>query len=335
MNITGPTDPSNNPTTRSQLWAQTGKPGLPSWPELLAQLEATTSSRSSLVGRTISQVSEPVEESKELTSSSSSSSIADSANIALGKPRQRQNLDSANTASKKTKTTAVQDLKRAFSFPYATAEDPILKPLLARIFLKFQTVEVLDPQILAHYEAALAQRTPPHGMLVCKINDSVGCGLFLNPKAAPIKAGTFLGLYAGKISITSMESPSPSRFILTLFPEVELELSEQREINEQDPSKDNLYYIDIDAAEKGNFTRYFNHAKMANVTWRRVQLPNGTFQIGFFASKEIFPGRQLLIDYGKGYWESIGINPTPITDQTYTLNHDLKIEKHRAIRGRN
>lgn len=68
----------------------------------------------------------------------------------------------------------------------------------------------------------------------------------------------------------------------------------------------------IDAEEIGNETRFINHSTRANV--RRVYLSDGGLpRVIFTAAEDIPAGRQILLDYGKGYW--LGRTPRRLTDR--------------------
>ncbi|KIM87761.1 hypothetical protein PILCRDRAFT_260311 [Piloderma croceum F 1598] len=60
----------------------------------------------------------------------------------------------------------------------------------------------------------------------------------------------------------------------------------------------------IDAAKVGNNTRYANHAEPPKDNCEaRILLVNGEHRIGFFATKKVAVGQEILLDYGKGYWQ--------------------------------
>ncbi len=63
----------------------------------------------------------------------------------------------------------------------------------------------------------------------------------------------------------------------------------------------------IDAAEKGNFTRFFNHSYSPNLMSRWI-ITNNIAHIGFFSTKLIQIGEEMTFDYGPYYWRR---RPTP------------------------
>jgi len=61
----------------------------------------------------------------------------------------------------------------------------------------------------------------------------------------------------------------------------------------------------IDAARVGNNTRYANHAKEPDSNCEaRIRVVNGEHRIGFFATKRIGVGEEILLDYGPEYWKN-------------------------------
>ncbi len=63
----------------------------------------------------------------------------------------------------------------------------------------------------------------------------------------------------------------------------------------------------IDASQKGNFTRFFNHSYSPNLMSRWIITEN-IAHIGFFSTKTIQIGEELTFDYGPYYWRR---RPTP------------------------
>jgi len=60
----------------------------------------------------------------------------------------------------------------------------------------------------------------------------------------------------------------------------------------------------IDAARLGNNSRYANHEKSHSNCEAQIRLVNGEHRIGFFATKKIGAGKEILLDYGEKYWEN-------------------------------
>lgn len=58
----------------------------------------------------------------------------------------------------------------------------------------------------------------------------------------------------------------------------------------------------IDAKEKGNFTRFFNHSLTPNITSRWI-IVEGLCHVIFFANRKIDKGEQLTYDYGPYFWK--------------------------------
>ena len=62
----------------------------------------------------------------------------------------------------------------------------------------------------------------------------------------------------------------------------------------------------IDALRVGDWTRFVNHSCRSNTTFesRRV---GGEMRIFVVVTREIDVGEELTVNYGKGYWEGIGV----------------------------
>lgn len=75
--------------------------------------------------------------------------------------------------------------------------------------------------------------------------------------------------------------------------------------------RDNVYLFDysgrvvLDARDKGNYTRYFNHGKKnANAACAYVRL-DGVLHVFFVAISHISKDKQILYDYGPKYWHPL------------------------------
>ncbi len=122
-----------------------------------------------------------------------------------------------------------------------------------------------------------------------KINEEIGFGVF---SANLIHGGSFVGEYTGVIR------------------------ERKRKI-----VKDNLYCTRytvwkmgwkkfvLDAEEKGNFTRFFNHSDQPNLSLLSVYW-KGIPRMIFIALKDIEEGAQLTFDYGNLFWKECKRRPT-------------------------
>ncbi|KAK8040168.1 hypothetical protein PG993_008579 [Apiospora rasikravindrae] len=120
---------------------------------------------------------------------------------------------------------------------------------------------------------------------VCEAGD-MGLGLFLKPDLAqPIRKGEMLDQYVGEL----MPADGPGSQI-----------------------DDYTYVFDlggvaqIDSREKGNYTRFANHHCKPNVLATQAMI--GRRQtILFRADRDLHPGEELFIHYGRGYFMGGGI----------------------------
>jgi len=167
--------------------------------------------------------------------------------------------------------------------------------------------------------------------LVCKkLPGGLGYGIFLHPTAKPILKGQVIAPYAGEVSLSPQnlsELSSDSEYVFCLIQDIRLTKKEQFLIGDglcYRPSR--VYSFDLDGEKKGNFTRFINHSKRANVDAILSRLPSRTLQpleIIYIANKTIRPGQQLLVNYEgeeKAYWGKV--KPAPITPSTFRLKKE-------------
>jgi hypothetical protein len=154
-------------------------------------------------------------------------------------------------------------------------------------------------ETLREYEDSLAHQTLPKGLLILPV-PGLGEGLFLDRKAKPIPKNTFIGFYSGRYMIQKEEDINPSAYLWTVA-------SFQRKIK----GVETTCYLDIDAQDTGNFTRFINHSNHPNVKVT-VVTKNSLPQRAYYTCAEILPGEQLLVKYGKEYWAAMDIDPLPI-----------------------
>lgn len=175
------------------------------------------------------------------------------------------------------------------------------------------------------------------GYLVCKkLPNGLGKGIFLHPKAKPIKKGTIIGPYSGKASIIGQNDPGDSAYAFAPICEIRLTKKEQARF---DPKRSfhprRLYALDIDAIEEGNFIRFVNHSEKPNVEALLYRIPKNSLnlppspaEVMYVAKKTIRPGEQLLVSYegeDKSYWNSLNIKPVPVDPRTYLLSESGQI----------
>lgn len=191
-----------------------------------------------------------------------------------------------------------------------------------------ETVAILtsDEELeLERFNAEFNKTGIPSYLSIAKIDEELGHGVFLKPNAKPIPQGSIVGVYTGKMRLTSSnEHLGPYVFHIVKCSRKSKAYTQwlQEDRNNKDP------LLSVDAEELGNFTRFINHGKENNANLeycfrRYINVENNSEKIAiiFKAKKEILPGEQLLYDYGHLYW-SHG-EPVSITPSTYFLGRTI------------
>lgn len=176
----------------------------------------------------------------------------------------------------------------------------------------------------------------PQHLILKKLKNNLGHGIFLHPQAEPILKGEVIAPYAGEVALFPQNAHNDSDYVFSLVSDLHLTREEQKiwdPKNRYHPKR--LYAVDLDAQKKGNFTRFINHSEKPNVEAEFFRIPASatslgapTFEVIYVAKKKIRPGEQLLVCYegdDKSYWGACGIKPVPITPQTFRLNDRLEL----------
>lgn len=181
-------------------------------------------------------------------------------------------------------------------------------------------------------------RVPEH-LVLRKLPENLGYGIFLHPKAKPIQKGELIGPYSGILSLEPQHDQDDSSYAFAPLADINLSKEEQKQFDAKRRfSPRRLYILNLDAAKKGNFTRYINHSDKPNVEAQYLSVPKNHYgiepmplEVFYFAKKMIRPGEQLLVSYEDGdeksYWGACGIEPYPMTPKTFTLSKSLKVTK--------
>lgn len=169
-----------------------------------------------------------------------------------------------------------------------------------------------------------------------KLKGKLGFGIFLHPQAKPIAKGDVIAPYTGDVYLAPQNQGESSDYAFSLISDLLLTKEEQLKYdpeNRYHPRR--LYALDLDAAKKGNFTRFINHSEKPNVEAELLRIPanflgqkSAGFEIIYQAKKSIQPGEQLLISYegeDNSYWGALQIKPFPMNPQTFQLDSSLKI----------
>lgn len=133
----------------------------------------------------------------------------------------------------------------------------------------------------AEWQEKIFQAQTAH-MTVVWTGTTLGYGVLTNEN---LKAGDFIGEYAGLVRPVSKEMPLVNGYCL--------------EYPVRWPCRER--YV-IDAKFHGNVLRYINHSDTPNLEGRWA-LDRGLLHLLFFAAEPIPRGSQLTINYGEGYWE--------------------------------
>lgn len=172
----------------------------------------------------------------------------------------------------------------------------------------------------------------PDGVVVAKINDLIGYGVFATKTFHP---GDFIGFYAGELRIGGISKRNHTTFDNNDYA---LDLAITKSFTPGDltnwlgsgqpktPLK--RVIVQVNAESSGNFTRFINHTSgiFANCIPSRCRV-EGVLQSVFLVTKTIEPGEQLLWDYGIDYWKHHEVVPATVTPSTYILNIEQSLEK--------
>jgi len=159
------------------------------------------------------------------------------------------------------------------------------------------------PEFLEALESSDGPGYPDY-VAVSFVNDQVNYGVFAT---RDIPKGEFIGIYSGELGFGNYHEKEESSYLFELL--------------------DDIVYVE--AKNSGNFTRFINHTSSENGNVESLLYLIETTQFGrvfmipiviLYACQPILAGEQLLYDYGKEYWNDIGIQPKAITPRTYTLN---------------
>lgn len=120
---------------------------------------------------------------------------------------------------------------------------------------------------------------------VITIQDVPQLGLFAK-RSLPI--GAWVGVYAGELF--PVDFPTQSLHAMAII----------------DPNVKTT--LKIDAKNWGNHIRFCNHSYAPNIT-RELVFNKGMYHVILHATRIIEPHQQLLFDYGKDYWQLLGIEP--------------------------
>lgn len=203
-----------------------------------------------------------------------------------------------------------------------------------RIYIPRATKETLKE--LAEVLEEIRKNGLPRHLVVKNLKRNLGHGIFLHPKAAPLRKGALIAPYSGEVFISPQNSENSSNYLFSLLSDLRLTKKEQLLWDpKQRYHPQRLYAVDLNAHKKGNFTRFINHSDKPNVEAKMVQIPANSLgllpaplELFYFVKKTIQPGEQLLVSYegeSDSYWGALNIKPFAMTPQTFRLNASLEL----------
>ncbi len=93
----------------------------------------------------------------------------------------------------------------------------------------------------------------------------------------------------------------------------------------------------VDATRMGNASRFINHSSRAANLQVRILLTNLEHRIGFFATRDIAAGTELLFNYGESYTKKYGLKErgqTSLNRKEANKKRDVgKIKRQKKQRG--
>ncbi len=224
-----------------------------------------------------------------------------------------------------------------YKLPRQTIKQTNIKPIIERELIRQGAP--LDPMAnknlkeLAQVTQTIKKNGLPDYLVLKKISDQIGHGIFLHPDAKPLKKGQVIGPYSGELSIEVQNKADDSAYAFALVTEMRLNKVEQKALDNANKFAPSRHYaLNLDANKYGNFTRYINHCEKPNVEAmmhaiekNKENLEEMPIEVIYIAKKTIQPGEQLLVCYedeDETYWNAYGVKPVPMTPKTYMLDSD-------------
>lgn len=231
-----------------------------------------------------------------------------------------------------------QKFKR-FSLPRQIFKQP-LEEVISRSIeeqeIELDTLSLKQRQQMAERLKDIQEKGLPEGFIVQKISEEIGCGVFLHPEAKPLEKGSIIAPYSGVVFLAPQSAPDNSAYTFAVLTDIKLKKIEQKKYDKKHafhPRR--LYALNLDADQKGNFTRFINHSSKPNVEAEIYKMGKNKqgleampLEVIYLAKKKILPGEQLLVCYEdeeESYWKPMGIKPFPMNPKTFVLNKDLQV----------
>lgn len=181
----------------------------------------------------------------------------------------------------------------------------------------------------------------PDYLVLKKLPEPMGYGIFLHPKAKALKKGKILGSYGGSAYVLPQNLPDESLYAFAPMDGLILTKKEQQQLDPQRKFHPKRQYVfNIDAEKEGNFTRFINHSEKPNILAKLMIIPKNKWglssspmEVIYSVKKKVEPGEQLLVSYEDdgqdSYWSVLKIKPEPIFPHTFTLDQNLNLIDHR------
>lgn len=226
--------------------------------------------------------------------------------------------------TRKSFVSSIVRIGRNFQKPVATARLAHQNVIRNQCDAAFKGAVKISKLIFEGYVNEINACGMPRHLALCQISDRIGKGIFLRPDADEIPANTFVGIYSGEFQIVHKDDLERSSYAFTVLSDLELSGWELDAVEGGRNYETNQFYLEVEAARTGNFTRYLNHAKAgaANMEYRYILMPDGTIQVGLWTKKGVFPGDQLMYDYGDDFWFTHKIVPDEVGPRTFRLYPD-------------
>ena len=127
------------------------------------------------------------------------------------------------------------------------------------------------------------------------INNEVGHGLVAR-NLPYIPKGAVIGVYTGRVRVVSSQVVRNLPYAMT----TSTYDPDTRTFNHEDKKATAVQRV-IDAEQMGNETRFCNHSNNPNAYFGKD--PRNLRTVFVRTLRDIFPGEQITVDYGKEYWE--------------------------------
>jgi hypothetical protein len=222
-----------------------------------------------------------------------------------------------------------------FQLPRQTSHpemDEIISREIKRQKLKLFTLSKKQQKEVAQIASEIEKREIPSNLVCKKLPGVFGMGIFLHPKAKPIRKNQVISFYSGEVSLVPQTQVDDSAYLFDLLSDMRLTKQEQAFVDKKNryhPRR--RYSLQVDALKKGNFTRFINHSGKPNIVAHLVKGPKGApIEVVYLAKTIIYPGEQLLVSYEheeKSYWGPMKVKPFPVTPKTFQLSPSLKLIK--------